>query len=142
LIRNMDFPGAETIADRLAVNNPLAKIDDKSKVPPRVQMELQKSQAQMQQMQQQIQSLQMFIKQRSDIEGVKQDAETKRELMRQTAKAHDVEMRDAERRHDVELKTDTQIEIEQLKAQVAILLARMDHEQAKLANQETTERAI
>jgi len=96
----------------------------------------------MQQMQQQIQSLQMFIKQRSDIEGVKQDAETKRELMRQTTKAHDVEMRDAERRHDVELKTDTQIEIEQLKAQVAILLARMDHEQAKMASAETTERAI
>ena len=142
LIRNMDFPGAETIADRLAVNNPLAKIDDKSKVPPRVQMELQQSKAQMQQMQQQIQSLQMFIKQRSDIEGVKQDAETKRELMRQPAKAHDVEMRDAERRHDVELKTDTQIEIEQLKAQVAILLARMDHEQARMASAETTERAI
>jgi len=142
LVRNMDFPGAETIADRLAVNNPLAKVDDKSKVPPRVQMELQKSQATIQQMQQQMQQMQMMIKQRQDIEGVKQDAETKRELMRQTAKAHDVEMRDAERRHDTITKTDTQIEVEQLKAQVAILLARMDHEQAKLANQETTERAI
>jgi hypothetical protein len=142
LVRNMDFPGAETIADRLAVNNPLAKVDDKSKVPPRVQMELQKSQATIQQMQQQMQQMQMFIKQRQDIEGVKQDHETKRELMRQTAKTHDVELRDAERRHDVELKTDTQIEVEHLKAQVAILLARMDHEQAHLASQETTERAI
>ena len=117
LVRNMDFPGADTIADRLAVNNPLAKVDDKSKVPPRIQMQLQQSQAQMQQMQQEIQSLQAFIKQRSDIEGVKQDAETKRELMRQTAKAHDVEMRDAERRHDTITKSDTQIEIEHLKAQ-------------------------
>jgi hypothetical protein len=142
LVRNMDFPGAETIADRLAVNNPLAKVDDKSKVPPRVQMELQKSQATIQQMQQQMQQMQMMIKQRQDIEGVKQDAETKRELMRQTAKAHDVEMRDAERRHDTITKTDTQIEVEQLKAQVAILLARMDHEQARLASAETTERAI
>jgi protein subunit release factor A len=105
-------------------------------------MQLQQSQAQMQQMQQEIQSLQAFIKQRSDIEGVKQDAETKRELMRQTAKAHDVEMRDAERRHDTITKSDTQIEVEQLKAQVAILLARMDHEQARLASAETTERAI
>ena len=142
LVRNMDFPGAETIADRLAVNNPLAKVDDKSKVPPRVQMELQKSQATIQQMQQQMQQMQQFITQRQDIEGIKQDAETKRELMRQTAKAHDVEMRDAERRHDTITKSDTQIEVEQLKAQVAILLARMDHEQAKLASAETTERAI
>ena len=33
-------------------------------------------------------------------------------------------------------------EIEELKATVAVLLARMDHEQLKLANAETTERAI
>jgi len=44
--------------------------------------------------------------------------------------------------HDTVIKTQTQIEVEQLKAQVAILLAQMDHRQAQLANQETTERAI
>ena len=93
-------------------------------------------------MQQEIQSLQAFIKQRSDIEGVKQDAETKRELMRQTAKAHDVEMRDATKQRDTNVKSETQIQIEELKAQVAILLARMSHDEAKTASAETTERAI
>ena len=142
LVRNMDFPGAETIADRLAVNNPLAKVDDKSKVPPRVQMELQKSQATIQQMQQQMQQMQQFIKQRQDIEGVKQDAETKRKLMDVTTKAHDTEMREATRKRNTDVDNDTKIQVEELKAQVAMLLARMDHEQAHLANQETTERAI
>jgi len=142
LVRNMDFPGAETIADRLAVNNPLAKVDDKSKVPPRIQMQLQQLQAQNQQSQQAIQQLQMMIKQRQDIEGVKQDAETKRKLMDVTTKAHDTEMREETRRRDTNIDNSTKIQVEELKAQVAMLLARMDHEQAKMANAETTERAI
>jgi len=153
LVRNMDFPGADVIADRLAINNPLAQIDDMSDIPPAIQMKLKQGEATVQQMQQQIQQLQMMIKQRQDVEQVKQDSETKRELMRQTAKAHDIEMRNKEKRHEVEMRTDTQahdtvlktqtqIQVEELKAQVALLLARMDHEQAKLASAETTERAI
>lgn len=142
LVRNMDFPGAETIADRLAVNNPLAKVDDKSKVPPRVQMQLQQLQAQNQQAQQAIQQLQMMITQRQDIEGVKQDAETKRKLMDVTAKAHDTELREETSKRNTDVDNSTKVEIEQLKAQVAILLANMDHRQAHLASQETTERAI
>ena len=142
LVRNMDFPGAETIADRLAVNNPLAKVDDKSKVPPRVQMELQQLSAQNQQLQKAMQDMQVYIQQRQDIEGVKQDAETKRKLMDVTAKAHDSEMREQNKARDTDIDNDTKIQIEQLKAQIALILANMDHQQAKLANQETTERAI
>ena len=142
LVRNMDFPGADTIADRLAVNNPLAQIDDKSAVPARVQMQLQQGQAAIQQLQQQVQQLQQFIAQRQDIEGVKQDAETKRELMRQTAKAHDTEIREETARRKTDIDNDTKVEIEQLKAQIALILANMSGKQANLANAETTERAI
>jgi len=142
LVRNMDFPGAETIADRLAVNNPLAKVDDKSKVPPRVQMQLQQLQAQNQQSQQAIQQLQMVIQQRQDIEGVKQDAETKRKLMDVTAKAHDTELREETSKRNTDINNDTKIQIEELKAQVALLLAKMNGVQAKMASAETTERAI
>jgi hypothetical protein len=153
VFRNMDFPGAETIADRLAINNPLAQVDNKSKIPPQVQMQLKQQAAQLQQAQQAIQQLQQVIKDRTDTEQVKQDAETKRELMKQTTKAHEIEMRDAERRHDTELrthtqaidtvvKTETQKEIERIKGELAILLAQMDHHQVALANAETTERAI
>jgi hypothetical protein len=142
LVRNMDFPGAETIADRLAVNNPLAKIDDKSKVPPRVQMELQQLQAQNQQMQQQMQQLQMVIQQRQDIEGVKQDAETKRKLMDLTAQTNDNELREETRRRDTDIDNSTKIEIELLKAQMALILAKMSGSNADLVNAETIERAV
>ena len=142
MIRNMDFPGADTIADRLAINNPLAKVDDKSKVPARVQMELQQLAAQNQQLQQAVQQLQMVIQQRQDIEGVKQDAETKRKLMDVTAKANDTEMREETRRRDTDIDNETKIQIEELKAAVALLLARMSGENTKLVNAETIERAV
>lgn len=142
LVRNMDFPGADTIADRLAVNNPLAKVDDKSKVPPRIQMELQQLQAQNADLQKAVQDMQVYIQQRQDIEGVKQDAETKRKLMDVTAKAHDTEIREETRRRDTDIDNETKIEIEELKATVALLLARMNGENAKLVNAETIERAV
>ena len=142
IFRNMDFPGAEVIADRLAAVNPMAQIDDKSPIPPQVQMQLANAQQQMQQLQQQNQQLQMMIKQRQDIEGVKQEAETKRELMRQTTKAHDTEMRVQTTAQDTIVKTETQKEIEQMKAQLALVLAHINKTEFKAANAEVVERAI
>ena len=153
VFRNMDFPGAEVIADRLAASNPLAQIDDKSPVPPQVQMQLKQNQAQMQQMQQQMQQMQMVIKQRQDIEQVRQDAETKRTLIKETNRAHDMELKNAERHkemelkvettaHDTVLKTQTQLEIERMKGEIALMLAQLDKSAAHAASLETTERAI
>jgi hypothetical protein len=142
LVRNMDFPGADIIADRLAINNPLAQIDDMSDIPPAIQMKLKQGDATIQQLQQQLQQMQMMIKQRQDIEGVKQEAETKRELMRQTTKGHDTDIRAQTTMQETMLESQTRKEIEQMKAEIAILLARMDHQQARLASAETTERAI
>ena len=153
IFRNMDFPGADIIADRMATMNPLSQVDEKSPIPPQVQMQLAQSQQQMQQMQQQMQQMQMMIKQRQDIEQVKQDNETKRELMRQTAKAHDIEMSNETKRRDVDAKvamkerdtdkiTATQLQIEEIKGQFALLLANIDHISRQNASAETTERAI
>ena len=153
VFRNMDFPGAETIADRLAAMNPLSQIDEHSDIPPQAQMMIKQGQQQVQQLTQQLQAMQLAMQQRQDIEQVKQDSETKRELMRVTAKAHDIEMRDAERKYvaelnvhgkaqEADLKSQTQLEVEHIKAQVAMILAQIDGQQAKLANAETTERAI
>jgi hypothetical protein len=91
VFRNMDFPGADVIADRLAAMNPMSQIDEKSDIPPQVQMQIMAAKKQVQDMQQQMQAMQTLIKQRGDIEQVKQDSETKRELLRQTAKAHNTE---------------------------------------------------
>jgi len=142
IFRNMDFPGAEVIADRLAAANPMAQIDDKSPIPPQVQMQLAQSKQMIQQLQQQIQAEEMDKKYRATVQQQVQQAETEREKMRLEVKREDTQMRTDTTAHDTVIKTQTQLEVEQLKAQVAILLAGMDRHQAALANAETTERAI
>ena len=153
IFRNMDFPGAEIVADRLAAANPMAQIDDKSPIPPQIQMQLKANEAQMQQMTQEIQRLHIMIQERQDMEQVKQDNMTKRELMKVTAKAHEIEMNNETRRadtqtraqtaiHDTDTRTDTMVEIENLKGQFAMILSQIDAAARRAAAFETTERAI
>jgi hypothetical protein len=153
VFRNMDWPGADVIADRLAALNPLAQIDEHSEIPPVVQMKLKQADEQVKQLTQKMQMMEMAMKQRQDIEQVRQDAETKRAIIKETNRAHEIELRDQERHadmkmkvdgqaHDTVLKTQTQLEIEQMKAQVALLLAQIDKTALRNASAETTERAI
>jgi hypothetical protein len=115
IFRNMDFPGADIIADRLAAINPLAQIDEKSPIPPQVQMQLAQSQQQMQAMQQQIQALQMMIKNRQDVEQVRQSGEDRRAVI-----AAEVKMRDQNTRS---LTSQNKTEIEAL---MKLILGQMD----------------
>jgi len=124
--RNMDFPGADTIADRLATLNPLAQIDERSKIPPQIQMQLKQAQDQNQQLQQQLQAMQMAIKQRQDIEQVKQENENKRELMRQTAKAHNTETMAEVRVNDQNTRSITSQNKVEIEAITELLLHNMD----------------
>lgn len=103
IFRNMDFPGADIIADRLAASNPLAQIDDKSPIPPQVQMQLAQSQQQMQAMAQQIQGLQMMIKNRQDVEQVRQVGEDRRAVLAAEVKLHDQNTRSVTSQNKTEI---------------------------------------
>ena len=138
----MDFPGADIIADRLAAANPLAQVDDKSDVPPEAQMIIKQQQAQMQQLQQQLQALQMDMKYRASIEQQKQEAETQRKTMELQVRREDTQLRTDTQAHDTIIKTETQKEIEQLKAQLALVLANMDMKDLHEAEAEAVERGI
>jgi Phage P22-like portal protein len=126
MFRNMEFPGAETIADRLAAANPLAQIDEKSDIPPQVQMQLAQGKQQVDQLQQQVQAMQMAMKQRQDIEQVKQDNETKRELLRQTAKAHNTETMAEVKVNDQNTRAITSQNKIEIEAITDLLLHHMD----------------
>ena len=126
VFRNMDFPGADIIADRLATLNPLAQIDKHSDIPPQAQMAIKQAQAQVQQLQQQLQAMQLAMQQRQDIEQVKQDAETKRELLRQTAKAHNTETMAEVKVNDQNTRAITSQNKVEIEAIVELLLHHMD----------------
>ena len=124
--RNMDFPGADTIADRLAAMNPLAQIDSKSDVPPQVQMQLAKQEQVIQQMQQQMQAMGLDIKYKQGVEQIKQQGETQRELMRQTAKAHNTETMAEVKVNDQNTRSITSQNKVEIEAIVELLLHNMD----------------
>jgi len=129
IFRNMDFPGADIIADRLAASNPLANVDEKSDIPPQVQMQLAQSKQMMEQMQQQMQQMDMIIKSRADVVAMQQDGETKRKLMDVTSRAHNTEtINEAKVNQNIMNSMVSQNKAE-LDAMTKLMLARMDTNQ-------------
>jgi hypothetical protein len=142
VFRNMDFPGADIIADRLAAANPLAQIDEKSDIPPQVQMQLKQSQMTIQQLQQQIQAMQMDMKYGATVAEQKDKAMLQKAQMDNETRRADSELRTSTTAHDTVLKTQTQIEVEQMKAQLALIMAQMDLRTERAAMEEAVERGI
>lgn len=126
VFRNMDFPGADVIADRLAAVNPLAQIDEKADIPPQVQMQLAQSKAMIEDMQQQLQGLQMMIKMRADVEGMRQNGETQRKLMDLTSRAHNTETINEGRVNQAALNAISQQNKTEIDALTKLLLAGVD----------------
>lgn len=142
VFRNMDFPGADIIADRLAAANPLAQIDEKSDIPPQVQMQLAQSQQTIQDLQQQLQAMQMDMKYRASLEEQKQMAETQRTQMQVDARMADSQLRTEVQANDTVIDNETRLEIERMKAQLALILSTINTSSEKSADAEAIERAI
>ena len=94
------------------------------------------------QLQQQIQMMQMDSKYRASVQEQVQAAETEREKMRLQVRREDTQMRTDTTAHDTVIKTQTQLEIEQMKAQLALVLAHINKTTEKSAEAEAIERAI
>lgn len=128
LFRNMDFPGADVIADRLAAMNPLAQIDEKADIPPAVQMKLMQLQKMVQDQQQQMQAMGLDIKYGVTKEEVRQDGETRRELIKGIAKAHNTETMAEVKVNDQNTRSITSQNKTEIDAVVKLLLANMSPE--------------
>jgi hypothetical protein len=126
IFRNMDFPGAEIIADRMAAANPLAQIDEKSDIPPQVQMQLAQSKQTIDQMQQQIQTMGLDIKYGQSVAETKERGATARTLMQATAKAHDSELKSESIANQVNMKAITSQNKTEIDAIVKMLVANLD----------------
>lgn len=126
MVRQMDAPGMEQLADRLAAANPLAKIDDKSEVPPQAQMMIANLQKQLEEAQGIINQQGMEIKFRGGIEQMRQEGETKRKLMDVTAKAHDTEQRNASMQHSTEAKALTAQNVAEIQGLVKLLSDKLN----------------
>jgi hypothetical protein len=129
VFRNMDFPGADVIADRLAAMNPLAQIDEKSDVPPEIQMRLAQSQQMIEQLQQQLQAAGLEINNRMQVAQIKEEGATKRKLMDVTARAHNTETINEAKVNQTNVKAVTEQNKTEIDALVKMLIARMSPNQ-------------
>ena len=126
IFRNMDFPGAEIIADRLAASNPLAQIDEKSDIPPQVQMQLAQAKKMVEEMQAQNQAMAMDLKYGQTVAETKERGATARTLMQTTAKAHDSELKSESIVNQVNMKAITSQNKTEIDAIVKMLIANLD----------------
>jgi len=107
VVRSMDFPEADTIADRMAAMIPGAQIDKDSDIPPKAQMMIKGLQQQLQQMQQSHMALELELKTKSSLEQMKQQSETQRLQMREQAETERTAMELKVRREDAMTKART-----------------------------------
>ena len=82
------------------------------------------------------------MKYKASIEQQKQEAETERKRMEVDVRREDTHLRTNTAAHDTVIKTETQKEIEQMKAQLALVLAQMNMTDLKEAEAEAVERGI
>jgi hypothetical protein len=129
VFRNMDFPGADVIADRLAAMNPMANIDQKSDIPPQVQMQLAQSKQMVEQLQQQLQAAGLEINNRAQVAQIREEGATKRKLMEVTAKAHNTETMAEVKVNDQNTRSITSQNKTEIDALVKMLIARMSPNQ-------------
>lgn len=127
IVRNMDFPGADVIADRLAAANPLSQIDEQSDVPPQAQMQIKALQQQLQQAQQVIQELQTELKHKAGLQQMKEDGLTKRALMKETNDAHEREITQAQKQHDTEVFALSAQNVAEINGLVKLLTSKTEH---------------
>ena len=126
VFRNMDFPGADVIADRLAAMNPMAKIDEKSDIPPQAQMQLMMSQKQIADLQQQIAALTLNLQHQSDVQKMKEEGQNRRKLMDVTSRAYNTETINEARVNQNIMKATTDSNRAELDAITRLLLKGMD----------------
>lgn len=153
IVRNMDFPGSDVLADRLAAANPLAQVDEESDVPPKAQMMIKQQGVVIQKLQQALQQAAIEHKFGMEKAKLQDEGATRRTLLTATTNAHieemenkawkeDVTLRTDAQAHDTVIKSETAKEIEMIKGQFALILAKLSERGADAAAEETAERAI
>lgn len=127
VVRMLEAPGMDVLADRLAAMNPMSQIDKNSDIPPQAQMMIKQLQDTLQKQGQAMQGMQMELKYKGDLKRFEETEETRRELMKQTAKAHDIEMSTATKRHDTETRGTVALRVEEIRGIVTLLQEHLEH---------------
>lgn len=121
VVRNMDFAGADELADRLAITNPEGMEKIVNGLPKQAQTIIQSLLAEKQQMQQLIQMQQLEIKYHGDIKAADRDAKVKIEAAKLETAEEKSKRDDATKRFDVEIDATTRMNVAEIGAAAQLL---------------------
>jgi hypothetical protein len=121
VLRNMDWPGAQEMADRLASMNPLSQVDKKADVPPAAQMLIMSLKKQLQDAQQQSMAFELELKTRGGIAHEKNQTDLQIARMK-TASEDKNSQRDFEGwKHEVEVNSVTKRDVAEIGAAASLM---------------------
>ena len=147
VVRSMNFPDADLIADRMAAMIPGAQIDKNSDIPPKAQIMIAGLQQQLKDANQRTLALQLEVEAKHGLEKMRQDGETQRTQMKEAAatqrkemelevKVHDTNTNAATKREDTHVKAVTAHDVAEITAASKLLNTNLEAEHNKAAAKE------
>lgn len=136
VVRSLDFPDSDIIADRLASQIPAAQIDKNSDLPPKAQMMIKSLQQQLEQASQKSMALELELKGKHRLEEIRQEGATERTRIQSKTKERDTDVRAETAVHDTTVKAITAHDVAEIQVAGKILDT---HVAQKYQKQETEE---
>ena len=141
VVRSMDFPDAETIADRMAAMIPGAQIDKNSDIPPKAQMMIAGLQDQLKQANQRSMALELELHSKHHLEQIRQDGEDKRLQFKEQAETERTKMKVGAQVHDTHVKAVTQHDVAEISGAVQLMNTHAEAEHNRKAAAELLKHA-
>lgn len=138
VVRNMDFAGAQELADRLATQTPEGIKKALEQLPKQAQTIVKTLMAQNQQQAQIIEKMQMELKYKAGIEQMKQEGETHRTIIKSGTDDKNSERDFAGWMHDIDVKSVTARDVAEINAASKLLNTRQEAE----ANEKAADKMI
>ncbi len=141
VVRSMDFPNAESIADRLQSQIPAAQMDQHSDLPPKAQTIIAGLQAQLKQANQKSLAMELELQTKTGIEKMKQDGETQRLSMKEQGETHRAHIKAGTAMHDTHVKAVTAHDVAEIHAGAQIINTHVEAAHNKELAKETAKAA-
>lgn len=139
VIRSMDFPHAEMIADRVATAIPAALKDSQNDLPPKAQTIIAGLQQQLKQAQQQSMALQLELKAKHGLEQIRQQGETERLQLKERAETERTHAELRTKIHDTDTRAVTAHDVAEINAASKLLNTHVEAEHNKQAARDMLE---
>ncbi len=125
IVRSMDFPGADMIADRLAAMNPLSQIDEMSETPPAIQMKIKGMEQMIQQLQSALQAEEIEKKARTGTAEINAHAKVLTARIQSEGEKEERQIRKQQEQHETETRAVTAQNVAEINGMVQLMKQRM-----------------